>query len=101
MSQGTREIGIRTALGARPGQIVASIFSRGLIQLGLGVTMGAGLGYGLLGILRLFPIELAPGGPQLLLGVGALMFCVGLAACILPARRGLRIQPTVALTEGS
>jgi len=37
----------------------------------------------------------------LLLGGGALMFCVGLAACILPARRGLRIQPTVALTEGS
>ena len=94
VSQRTREIGIRTALGANPQSIVASIFSRGLAQLALGVALG---------IAGLVVLEGREGGieaPGVLLAVPALMMVVGLSACGVPARRALRIQPTEALREG-
>ena len=90
-----REIGIRTALGAHPRQILGSIFAQALRQLGLGVL--AGIGAAAL-------LDQATGG-ELLGGTGAvllpavaiLMLGVGLLAALGPARRGLRVQPTEAL----
>lgn len=88
VSRRTREIGIRIALGARPGRIVAGIFSRAFLQIGLGIVAGTALatlwGVGSLQIL-------------LLLGANAVMLLVGLAACAVPLRRALSINPTEAL----
>ena len=84
----TREIGIRAALGARPGRIVARIFSRAALQVGAGVLAGSGLaalwGLGTREVL-------------LLLAADAVMLTVGLAACLVPLKRALRIDPTEAL----
>jgi hypothetical protein len=88
VSRRTREIGIRVALGARPGRIVRSIFSRAFIQIGAGVVAGSVLA-SLLGL-----------GQQkllLLLGADIVMLIVGLTACAIPLRRALRIDPTEAL----
>jgi predicted permease len=88
VSRRTREIGIRVALGARPGRIVRSIFSRAFIQIGAGVVAGSLLA-ALMGL-----------GQQkvwLLLGADLVMLTVGLTACALPLRRALRIDPTEAL----
>jgi predicted permease len=85
----TREIGIRAALGAGAGRIVAAIFSRAFIQVGLGVLLGSAIA--------------AIGGLNstrqvlVLLGADAIMLMVGLIACALPLRRALRIDPTEAL----
>ena len=85
----TREIGIRTALGAGAARIVAGIFSRAFIQIGLGVLIGSGLA--------------ALGGLAsrrevlILLAADAIMLVVGLAACAVPLRRALSIDPTEAL----
>ncbi len=85
----TREIGIRAALGARPGRIVAGIFSRALLQITAGVFAGSGLAALLgLGSMR---------QGLLLLAADAVMLVVGLAACLVPLRRALRIDPTEAL----
>jgi len=88
----TREIGIRTVLGARPGRIVAGIFSRAFLQIGAGILAGTGLA-AVLGLGR------GSTGRQvlLLLAADGIMFVVGLAACALPLRRALRIDPTEAL----
>ena len=87
----TREIGIRAALGARPGRIVAGIFSRAFLQIGAGVIVGSGLA-ALMGL---------GGGSTravlLLLAADGIMLLVGLTACALPVRRALRIDPTEAL----
>lgn len=90
VSQRTREIGIRAALGADPRRIVFTIFSRALMQIGLGVLVG-GLVFGLAGGVRTVQ------GTWLVVAMAALMIGVGLLACVLPATRALRIQPTQAL----
>jgi hypothetical protein len=89
----TREIGIRVALGARPGRIVAGIFSRAFLQIGAGVLAGGGLA-------ALAGLESAREVLLLLAAVGV-MLVVGLTACAVPLRRALTVQPTVALrTDG-
>jgi putative ABC transport system permease protein len=85
----TREIGIRTALGAPPGRIVAGIFSRAFLQIGAGVLAGSGLA----ALLGLGSFRQA----LLLLAADGIMLVVGLTACVVPLRRALRIDPTEAL----
>jgi putative ABC transport system permease protein len=90
VSQRTREIGIRAALGAEPRRIVKAIFSRAVLQLGAGVILGV-----ILALaeddegLRHAAVALAP--------VAVIIMAAGLLACVVPARRALRIQPTEAL----
>jgi predicted permease len=85
----TREIGIRAALGAGRGRIVAGIFSRAFLQVGAGVVLGSALaalvGFG------------STRQMLLLLAADAIMLAVGMAACALPVLRALRINPTEAL----
>ncbi len=94
VSQRTREIVIRTALGAKLRLNIAAIFSRGLAQLALGVVVG------IVGLVILEGFEDGIETPGVLLVVPALMMVVGLLACAVPARRALRIQPTEALRDG-
>jgi ABC-type antimicrobial peptide transport system permease subunit len=92
-----REIGIRLALGARPGQIRALIFSHGLQLL----LIGSGIGLlGAIAISRaLQSVLFEVGGldPRIYLGVGILLFAATLLACWLPARRASRVDPIIAL----
>ena len=85
----TREIGIRVALGARPGRIVAGIFSRAFLQISAGILAGSALAalWGLGSTRQVL----------LLLAADGIMLIVGLTACALPVRRALRIDPTEAL----
>jgi predicted permease len=85
----TREIGIRAALGASQGRIAYGILGRAVLQIGLGVVVGSALA-ALRGI----------GSPReliILVAADAVMLVVGLAACAVPLRRALRIDPTEAL----
>ncbi|HEV2736395.1 MAG TPA: FtsX-like permease family protein, partial [Longimicrobiaceae bacterium] len=98
VTQRRREIGIRSALGAHPRQIITSIFSRALRQLVIGVVVGIGLAV-------LFEVIQQGGimdgqGAIVLPGISALMLAVGLLAAAGPARRALRVQPTEALRDG-
>jgi putative ABC transport system permease protein len=88
-----REIGIRSALGANPRRILASIFTRAALQIGAGIAVGL---IGFLSVLKLSGgsvNELVPA----LVAVAGIMTTVGLLASIGPARRGLSIEPTEAL----
>ncbi len=85
----TREIGIRAALGARPGRIVAGIFSRAFLQISAGVLAGSGIA-ALAGLGSTRQV-------LLLLAADAVMLVVGLTACAVPLRRALSIDPTEAL----
>ncbi len=95
VTQRRKEIGIRTALGAQPRRLLASIFSRAIGQLALGAVLGC-----ILGSLALMNTRATTGqAVVLLLAVGALVPAAGLLATLGPARRGLRIQPMDALRE--
>jgi putative ABC transport system permease protein len=92
-----REIGIRLALGARPGQIRALVLSHGLQLL----LIGSGIGLlGAIAISRALQAVLFEVGgldPRIYLGVGVLLFAATLLASWLPARRASHVDPIVAL----
>jgi predicted permease len=96
VAQRRREIGIRSALGAQPGHLVAAVFRRAFWQVGAGSAVGMLAAY-LVG--RYVPIEQIGGLPipGILPGSAAFMLLVGVLASLGPARRGLRIDPTEAL----
>lgn len=100
VSRRTREIGIRVALGADRRRIVASIFTRPLAQVAMGIVVGVFLSVMMLrGEVRLS----VAGGISVVqetvvvLAFTAAMLTVCMLACIVPTRRALRIQPTEAL----
>jgi hypothetical protein len=99
VTQRTREIGIRAALGARPAQIAATIGWRAAAQVGVGALVGmpvAGMVYGKIlpyttTTQDVFLVAVAPGVAAMLL--------VGILACTAPLLRALRITPTEAMRE--
>jgi len=97
VSQRTREIGIRTALGARPRQVVTDVFARAIRQLGVGTLLGLGLGALASNVFASSPAFAQ--GPTLPLGIAATLLALGLLACGRPVRRALAVQPTEALRE--
>jgi putative ABC transport system permease protein len=97
VSQRRKEIGIRMALGADWKRIVASIFSRALLQLAAGAALGAGLG---VVFEKVWVGNLMRGNTATVLpAVAFVMITVGFLAALGPARRSLRIEPTEALRE--
>ncbi len=97
VSQRTREIGIRIALGAAHPQITKLVLTQGLV-----LTL-AGLGIGLLGALALSDLlssmlfEVRPTDPLTFAGVTLVLTAVSLLANYLPARRATKVDPMVAL----
>ena len=90
-----REIGIRSALGAGSGRVLAGILSTAILQIGIGVAIGV-VGAPMIAHLAgntSTPRELVVNGIALILT----MVVVGLLATIAPARRALRVHPTEAL----
>jgi putative ABC transport system permease protein len=86
----TREIGIRVALGSPRGQIVWGVFARAFLQIAAGILVGSAI--------VALKIDFGSATQVLyLVGADALMLAAGLAACMLPLRRALAINPTDAL----
>ena len=92
----TREIGIRVALGARPLRVLAAVFRRPLVQIDLGIVVGALLALALANN-DLSDVHLDDLGMTALFALSTILCCV--LACIVPTRRALRIQPTEALRD--
>ena len=94
-----REIGIRTALGARPGRLLASIFTRALWQIAAGVAVGVTAA---LVLHRRLNIEVEGGWhiPGILPAAAIFIMTIGLLSAAGPARRAVRVDPTEALRDG-
>ena len=93
----TREIGIRIALGGRPGDVVRLIASSGLRLVAIGVFLGIGLALLMTPLLRSFLVGVEPGDPWTVAAVVVVFFSVSVIASYLPARRAVRIDPTSTL----
>jgi ABC-type antimicrobial peptide transport system permease subunit len=92
----TREIGVRVALGARPRHVLTAVFKRPLVQIALGIGVGAILGLALANN-DLSDVQLADFGMTAVFALSTILCCA--LACIVPTRRALRIQPTEALKD--
>ena len=97
VSERTHEIGIRTALGARPREVFSLVLGEGMtlaaIGLLIGLPLALGMGYAVSGLLY----GVAPNDFTTFAGVAAILAGVAFAACYIPARRAMRVDPMVAL----
>ncbi len=91
------EIGIRLALGARPAQIRALIFSHGMQLLLIGSVIGLFAAFALSRALQSMLFEVRGTDPKIYFGVGLILFAATLFASWIPARRASRVDPIVAL----
>ena len=97
VGQRTREIGIRMALGARPGNVLADILRQGAKMVGFGVIIGLAAAFGLTRLMASQLFGISATDPLTFAGVAAFLALVALAACYVPARRAMRVDPIVAL----
>jgi predicted permease len=97
ISQRTREIGIRGAIGATRSQIVGLIMVQGLWKTGIGLVVGLAGAVLLSRYMTSMLFELKPSDPWAYLLVSLLLATVAAVACYLPARRASRIDPNAAL----
>ena len=92
-----REMGIRLALGSRPGDIVRLVVREGMLAPSIGLVLGAGAAFGAAGLLRASLYGVAPTDPRVLATAMVLSLLAAMTACLVPARRATRADPCEAL----
>jgi putative ABC transport system permease protein len=95
--QRTREIGIRMALGARPGLVLRQVAREGLLLAGVGTLLGLVGSFAFGRVLRSLLFGISPVDPITYVGVTLFLAGVAVAASYAPARRAARVDPMVAL----
>jgi putative ABC transport system permease protein len=97
VSQRSREIGVRLALGAPPRGIVNAVLGQGLRLAITGVVLGSAGAYAASGVLRSILFETNPTDVLMFVVIGTGLIIVAAAASALPARRAARVDPIVTL----
>ncbi len=96
----TREIGVRTALGAGPADVIRMVLGQGLAIAGAASVLGLVVAAALSRYMASLLFGVPPRDPLTFAAVAALLALVAMAAVVAPARRALRVSPTEALREG-
>jgi predicted permease len=99
VAQRVREIGIRIALGARAGDILAHIGGGALRLVGVGVVAGVAGALGFTRLLGGLLYGVGPNDPRTLIGAALFLGATALAAALIPAWRATRVDPVLALRE--
>ena len=97
VSERTREIGIRVALGARRGDVLGLVATLSLKLVGLGVVIGLALAYGLTRFIASFLYGVKAADPLTYAAVALALTGVAMLATYIPARRAMKVDPLVAL----
>src|SRR6202453_3180291 len=95
----TRELGIRMALGAQRRDLMRLVVRRGLLLALAGAVIGIGTAIAVTRLMATMLYSVRPYDPATFGGVCILLVLVALAACSIPARRAMRINPMVALRD--
>jgi len=97
VAQRTREIGIRAALGAQRPELFGLLLRQGMLQVLYGVVAGVLASVAFTRFLASLLFDVQPTDPLTFAGVVLLLVTVAAAACLIPARRAMRVDPLVAL----
>ena len=99
VSERTREIGIRMALGAKRGDVLKMVLGQGMTVAVVGIVAGLAIALGLTRLLTTLLFGVSATDPTTFVIVGMALTVIALMACYLPARRATRVDPLVALKD--
>jgi len=97
VGQRTHEIGVRMALGAQQNDVLRLIIGHGARMALVGVAVGIVAAMGLTRLMANQLFGVSPHDPITFVGVAGLLIIVAVAACYIPARRAMRVDPIIAL----
>jgi ABC-type antimicrobial peptide transport system permease subunit len=97
VSQRTREIGIRQALGAQSGDVMRLVVGKGLKLALAGVAIGIAGAIALTRVMESLLFNVSATDPLTFMAVSAILIIVALGACFVPARRATKVDPIRAL----
>ncbi|MFZ0645188.1 MAG: ABC transporter permease [Candidatus Acidiferrales bacterium] len=97
VSRRTREIGIRMALGAQPESVLRLVLRQGIVLALIGAAAGIAVALGVMRYIKAMLYDVGSSDPLTIIAVAVLLTLVALAACYIPARRAMRVDPMVAL----
>ncbi|HEV2423100.1 MAG TPA: ABC transporter permease [Candidatus Acidoferrales bacterium] len=95
--QRTHEIGIRMALGARPVDVLGMVLRQGFVIVGAGLLVGILAAFAIARLAGNFLSGVSPLDPLTYISASILLAIVALAACYIPARRAMKVDPMIAL----
>lgn len=97
VSQRSREIGVRTALGAAPSSVLCLVLRRGALLILIGLALGVAVASAVTQLLRGMLFGVSAADTASYIAASAVLGAAGLAACYVPARRATRIDPVAAI----
>jgi putative ABC transport system permease protein len=97
VSERTREIGVRVALGATRGSILRLVLTEGMVLAGIGIASGLASALALGRAMATLLYEVSPNDTATLAGIGLITAAAALLASLVPAVRAVRVAPTEAL----
>jgi putative ABC transport system permease protein len=97
VAQRTQELGVRMALGAQRGDVLALVLRETTPLVLAGIGIGLAIGFGVTRLMRSILFEVGPTDPATFVGVPIVLALVGLIAALLPARRAAKVDPLIAL----
>jgi putative ABC transport system permease protein len=97
VSERTREIGVRMAMGAQTGNVMRMVLRQGMVLAVAGVMIGLGASFALTRVMSGLLFGIQATDPATLAPITLLLLAVALFSCLIPARRATKVDPLVAL----
>jgi predicted lysophospholipase L1 biosynthesis ABC-type transport system permease subunit len=97
VSQRTKEIGVRMAIGAAAGHVQKMVLREGMLPVAIGLVVGLASSFAVNRILQSQLVGVSPYDPVTIAGAPVVLILVALLACLIPAQRAMKVDPSVAL----